>query len=187
MAIDSQLDPSGNYPVLLDPNTTQFEAMGTTYYVDREPRLSVIRERFLEKFSLYSMLGRSPGEIINQLTDAYSAINTGKIGDAAVKIDNLLRGAKELENKTAPVYYICTLFMNRAGEDRQTYTTDDAERKIKDWEDAGLDSRFFLSAGLAWLRATASVNLQLTQSYAELGIPDLPDLQLPGRVSSHPA
>ncbi len=176
---DTQADEeTGIFPQLLDRETTSFVANGVTYEVDRNSGLSVARDRWLEKFSLYSMLGRQPVDIISAIKEAYAAVNNSKLADAAVKLDNLLVGVMNLESKAGPLWYVCTLFINRKGEDRRKYSLADADAKIADWEAEGLDRDFFMGAGLAYLMSTASDYVRLTQSYSELGIQPRPNLDL---------
>lgn len=172
----TNLNPSDLYPVMLDPaSTKRFVANGVTYNVERDSGLTAIREKWLERFRIHSLYGRQPGEIITELTQAYASNNASKHGDVAVRLDNLIRGMKDMEKKSGPLYYVCTLFINRDGEKRTAYSLDDAEAKIKDWEESNIDSRFFLSVALAWLISTSENWLTLTRSYSELGIINLPN------------
>lgn len=144
------------FPVVLDPNTAQsFIANGVTYHIEREGGLSIARDRWLEKLGLYSLLGRDAAGLLKESRRAYDAVNNGKLADAAVILDNLMKGAGDLEAKHGPIYYVCTLFVNREGEDRTKYEINDARRKVADWETEGIERSFFFGLGTAYLSSTA--------------------------------
>lgn len=155
------------YPVILDHKDTQtFTANGTTYLVERDGGLSIARDRWLEKLSLYSLLGRDASGLLRECRMAYDAINNGKMADAAVKLDNIMKGAGDLESKHGPLYYICTLFINQPGEDRKAYSLEDAKRKIADWEEAGIERSFFFGLATDYLSNTADDLSKLILSFS---------------------
>jgi len=157
-------------PIRLDPAVGSFTANGHTYHVEREARLSVARDRWLEKFGLYGILGRDAGTILRELRRAYDANNAGKPGDTAVILDNLLSGVADLNAKEAPLYYICTLFINRTDEDRRGYDLEFAKQKIEDWQ--GVESAFFLSLGLNFLTITGQ-QLSTLMENSSLSLPEM--------------
>jgi hypothetical protein len=160
-------------PVQLDPTVKIFEANGHTYHVEREGRISIARDRWLEKFGLYAMLGRDAKSFLNEVQRAYNALNAGKSLDSGVIMDNLMKGASDLTAKEAPLYYLCTLFINRTDEDRRGYDVELGKQKILDWEAAGIDRNFFLSMGLSYLSFTGEELSVLMQTFSGLRTPDL--------------
>jgi hypothetical protein len=150
----SEIDPK-LLPIILEPGTTRFEAGGHTYHVERDARLSIGRDRWLEKFGLYAVLGRDAITFLKEVRKAYDYNNQGKPGDTAVTLDNLMKGAADLNAKEAPLYYVCTLFINRTDEDRRSFDLELAKQKIQDWTDAGLERSFFLSGALSFLTISA--------------------------------
>lgn len=164
------------YPKTLDPSTTEFVANGVKYYVEREGKLSIIRDRFLEKFSLYSLLGRNASVLLKELKEVYNSINAGKMADAAVKVNDLIKAAVEIDTKHGPLLYVCTLFINREGEDRRSYELEDAKRKLADWEAEGIDSGFFLGLALSFLTSTAENWSELIQTFSSASLVSLSDL-----------
>ena len=115
---------------------------------------------------------------------AYEALNAGKVADAAVLLDNLMKGIQDMEKKYAPLLYVCTLFINREEEDRKTYDLDLAAQKIKDWEEAGIDRDFFTALGASFLSATKQRFEELIQTFSGVWLPSL-DLSPPsGNESS---
>lgn len=156
-------------PLALEPTTLKFEAGGHVYYVEREARLSVARDRWLEKFGIYSLLGRDGIAFLKEVRKAYDANNASKPGDVAVILDNILKGAADLNAKEAPIYYLCTLFINRQDEDRRSYDLEFAKQKIQDWQ--GIERDFFLHSGLSFLKITGQQFSTLMESFSSLDLP----------------
>lgn len=161
---------SNLFPIELELTTSTFEAGGYIYHVERNGRLSVARDRWLEKFSIFSLMGRQSSAILGEIKKAYEALNSGKPVDCGVLLHNLMQGAAEIGAKAAPLYYICTLFINREGEDRRTYSLELGEQKIADWEN--LDAFFFKQLALNYLQITneswSSAVQSLTVNLADL-------------------
>jgi hypothetical protein len=172
------------FPIQLDPAVKTFEANGHTYHVEREGRISIARDRWLEKFGLYAMLGRDAKAFLNEVRRAYDALNAGKSLDSGVIMDNLMKGAADLMAKEAPLYYICTLFMNRTDEDRRGYDLELGKQKILDWEAAGIDRNFFLSMALSYLSFTGDELSVLMQTFSSVRTPDL-TMNPPGASSGN--
>ncbi|MGF7219038.1 hypothetical protein GGR92_005218 [Spirosoma lacussanchae] len=159
-------------PVDLELTTSTFVADGHTYHVNRNGRLSVERDRWLEKFGLFALLGRQSSAFLTELNRLYQAINAGKLADAAVLTDNLMKGAADLGAKSSPLYYICTLFINEEGEDTRHYTLELGEQKIKHWETAGISAFFFKKLALDYLQITEELWSKTIQSIS-LNLPSL--------------
>ncbi|MBC3785712.1 hypothetical protein [Spirosoma utsteinense] len=160
-------------PIQLDPAVTTFEANGHTYHVERQARMTIARDRWLEKFGLYALLGRDGMSFLKEVRRAYDALNAGKALDSGVIMDNLMRASADLSAKEAPLYYVCTLFINRTDEDRRGYDLELGKQKILDWEAAGIDRNFFLSLGLNFLSITGAQLSSLMQTYSGIRTPEL--------------
>ncbi len=159
-------------PVRLDPAAASFRANGHTYTVDREMRLSIARDRWLEKFGLYALLGRDAMSLLKEVRRAYDALNASKPLDAGVVLDNIMKGAADLSAKEAPLLYICTLFINREGEDRRSYDLELGKQKIADWEVAGFERDVFMSWGLNFLSITGEELTQLFRNFSGVKLPE---------------
>jgi len=160
-------------PVNLSPNTTSFEADGHTYTVDHALELSVIRNRYLEKYSLYATLGRDAKSLLLEARRIYDFLNESKLADAVLTTDNLMRGAADLQNRESPILYICTLFINRENEDVRAYSPELGKQKIDDWAKAGITFNFFLSWALNFLRISDAHLNALTQISLSASLPVL--------------
>ncbi|GAB3780634.1 hypothetical protein GCM10028818_33170 [Spirosoma horti] len=169
----SERDPN-LLPVNLSTGTTTFDANGHTYRVDHTIDLSVIRDRYLEKYSLYATLGRDAKAIALEARRIYDFLNESKIADAALTADNLIRGAADLQSRESPILYICTLFINREDEDLRAYSPELGKQKIDDWAKAGITKNFFLSWALDYLKITdAHLNALISLSSLSLRLPAL--------------
>lgn len=168
----SQINPN-LLPIRLDLNAPSFEAGGHTYHVEREARLSVDRDHYLERFSLGALTGRDGMAILREVRRAYDFLNQGKPIDCGVVLDNVMKGAADLSAKEAPLYYICTLFINRTDEDRRTYDLELGKQKIADWRKAGIERDFYIASALNYLSITGAQLTTLMESFSGLDLPSL--------------
>lgn len=116
----------------LDMTKPSFEANGVTYHI--ESGLSI--ERFCE----YQILEKEAGfgvtfkKVFDNLKELHGLMNEVKFVEAAVKLDNMLRGVAKLEEREPTLLKICALFINTAEEDRTTINNDMVVKKIEDWK-----------------------------------------------------
>lgn len=162
-------------PVRLEPTTTRFEADGHTFFVEFEAKLSIARNRWLEKFGIYANLGRDANAIRQEIMRAYQANNDSKPGDVAVILDNALKSVTDIIAKESPLLYIATLFINRQDEDRKSFDLEFAKQKIESWSRAGLESEFFFHWALSYLKISGQLLLTLMENSS---MPNLPSLNL---------
>ena len=172
--------PETSEPIQIDQNATSFEAGGHTYHINRTGRLSMVRDEWLDTFGFWAMMGRQASAFLAEQQRLFNLLNQGQVAEAAVISHNLINGAKDLITKKNPLYYICSLFINREGEDIQAYTLDYGEQKIKDW--GKHDAFFFKQLGLSLLETTELDWSTLIQSISV----SLPNLQLPSPENPNP-
>lgn len=116
----------------LDTTKPSFVANGVTYHI--ESQLSI--ERFCE----YQLLEKEAGfgmsfkKIFENLQDLHKLMNGVKFVEAAVKLDNLMRGVAKLEEREPTLLKICALFINTEDEDRAVINNDMIVKKIDDWK-----------------------------------------------------
>ena len=130
-------------------DSSSFEAKGVTYFV--KETLSVERFRVFEKLQVEYGYGRSFEEFYKQLEKSVDLANKGKGLEAWNIIFNLKEGVgKNLEKSTHPAMLICSLFLVEADEDLTKWDEQQAELKVKNWNDEGYDvnSFFRLAANL---------------------------------------
>ena len=168
--MDSNTEPIE--PISIDQNANSFQANGHTYHINRTGRLSMVRDEWLDTFGFWAMMGRQASAFLTEQQRLFGLLNQGQVAEAAVVSHNLINGARDLITKKNPLYYICSLFINREGEDTQAYSLDYGEQKIKDW--AKHDAFFFKQLGLSLLETTELDWSTLIQSISV----SLPNLQL---------
>lgn len=116
----------------LDVTQPTFVANGVTYYI--ESALSI--ERFCE----YQILEKEAGfglnfkKIFNELKELHNLMNNVKFVEAAVKLNNLMRGVAKLEDREPTLLKICALFINEKDENRSIINNDMIVKKIADWK-----------------------------------------------------
>lgn len=132
----------------IDFKKGSFQANGKTYYINSS--LTIERYAELQIFQAEIGPGMEYEKIFKKLHDVYKLINKMQFADAAVYVNDLIRGFSKLEEKEPTILKICTLMCNTDDEDRTTYNNDLAVKKIEDWKREGIDMRDFfqLASGL---------------------------------------
>jgi hypothetical protein len=130
--------------VLLEDGTQTFEAAGCKYYVAES--FSIERYTIFEEFGLVFGTGSPFMQVFNTLVEAMKMLNSHpvRLGDLSVMINKTLTNIAHIEGRETYAFQVCTLFINRVGENPATWSPEDAKAKIADWKAAGLDARFFL-------------------------------------------
>lgn len=150
----------------LDMSKTSFIANGNTYYI--ESGLSI--ERFCE----YQILEKEAGfglsfkKIFENLKELHGLMNQVKFVEAAVKLDNLMRGVAKLEEREPTLLKICALFINTKDEDRTTINDDMIARKIEDWK-TEYDVRDFFTLALNMVDGFIEIYSSVTRIISESG------------------
>lgn len=130
----------------LDTTQPSFMANGTEYFIESGLSISRFCEyQILEKEAGFSLSFKN---IFDNLRTLHDLMNKTKFVEAAVKLDNLMRGVAKMEEKEPTTLKICALFMNTKDEDRAVITNDMIVKKIDDWKKEGLDIRDFFTVAL---------------------------------------
>jgi hypothetical protein len=126
----------------LDFNANSFEAMGVTYLV--KTSLSVERYKWFEKLQLDFGFGHTFKELYDSLKKSVDLANKGKGLEAWNVIFNLMEGiGKNLDKRAHTSMYICSLFIVTEDEDLTKWDEQQADVKIKNWNDDGIDVNSF--------------------------------------------
>lgn len=127
----------------IDLNTGIFEANGTRYTIEGALTIERYAElQILEKELGYGLTFKA---MFEKLQQAYNLLNKQKPADAAVLLNDMLRGMARLQEREPLVLKICALFMNTDDEDRSSFSADMYNRKIADWKAEKLDMRDFFT------------------------------------------
>jgi hypothetical protein len=126
----------------IDFSTNSFEALGITYYI--KPSLSVERWKWFEKYQNHFAFGKTFQVIYDLLKNSVDFANKGKGLEAWNIIFNLMQTVgKNLDDKSHPALLICALFIATEDEDLTKWDEQQAEKKIKAWNDEGIDINSF--------------------------------------------
>lgn len=143
-----------------------FEANGRKYFV--ETSISTGRFKEYQKLQHHVGFGVDFMSQYKTLTDVYDLLNKQKFADAAVRIHNTINGiTKALDDRQHPALLMCTLFMNREGEDLSSWSEEDAVRKIEDWNKEGFDVQDFFSFAVSTVSGLFLAYEELTQTTLE--------------------
>jgi hypothetical protein len=126
----------------IDFSTSHFEAKGVTYHV--KPSLSVERYRWFEKLQLDFGFGHTFKELYDMLQKAVDLANKGKGLESWNIVFNIKESVgKNLDNRAHTSMYICSLFIVTEEEDLTKWDEQEADQKIKNWNDEGYDVNCF--------------------------------------------
>jgi hypothetical protein len=149
---------------LLPDGTTSFEAAGCKYYI--AGGFSIERYTLYEEFGLTFGLSTPFNYVFATLVDIMNKLNAHpvKLFDLSILVNKALTNVAKLETKESYAFQVCTLFINREGEDVTTWTPELAKAKLADWNAAGLDARFFLRLAAVLVAGFTDAYALLTQN-----------------------
>lgn len=131
----------------------RFVANGREYRVSQ----SVTFERYeaYEVLQVEVGLARTFEQFSDEIKECYNLCNqvaSGKhvFADLAVRLRDLMIGVQLVgAHETPAVLKLCTLFINREGEDIRTIDDGIMDQKIHDWREEGIDLRWFFTFALS--------------------------------------
>lgn len=141
---------NGNQLKRIDFEKGFFEANGKKYFI--EGGMSI--ERYAE-FQIYEKelaYGLTVKGLFDKLGELWRMLNKLKFADAAVLLNDIIRGVSKLEDREPVVLKICALVINEENEDRTQFSQDMITRKILDWKTEGISMADFFRV------ASGSVN-----------------------------
>jgi hypothetical protein len=131
---------------IIDPATGVLMANGNKYIIHAS--MPVGRYSVFEKFQIQCMDDRDPLTYLQDLSSVWNLLNGGKLGEAAVKLYNVMQGIERVINLDPhPFLWICTCFIVKEGTDLKRWDEGEARSSIQDWIEEGYDIRDFF--GLA--------------------------------------
>lgn len=148
----------------LDLTKPRFKANGVHYNI--EGGLSI------ERFCMYQILEKEAGfgvsfkSVFTNLQKLHSLMNNVKFVEAAILLDNMMRGVAKLEEKQPTLLKMCALFINADDEDRSTISEDMIAKKINDWK-AEYDVRDFFQVALNTMDGFLEIYNNVSQIISE--------------------
>lgn len=154
MAEEPDLTKEGNWPELKDIplDAREFTANGKTYRVYTS--VSIDRWEQYELLQIEAGMGRTFEQVVGTLREALDLCNqvaTGKpvFADLAVLLRDQLVGLTLIDERRTPaILKMCTLFINREGEDIRFIDEGLMQSKITDWRMEGIGLRYFFTFAL---------------------------------------
>ena len=139
----------------LTPETKGFVANGTKYYVEK----TISADRYREYLNIEIELGNgiSAVDYFHKVKEAWDIIaNTpmqmltaNHLNKAQTILYQAMEGIGKVADRELEILRICALFINTENEDRRYYSKEIEDRKIKDWNEEGIDiNSFFLLASI---------------------------------------
>ena len=129
---------------LIYPQGKNFEANGKKYRIDTS--VSYDRRLELKVCQLELAYSTTFKQLYENNDKIIAALNKVDFVSASVLAYNIKQGLKKIDEKDIPAAMkICTLFINQEDEDVRYYNEQKCNEKINDWQEAGIDSGFFLS------------------------------------------
>ena len=152
----------------LEPSTKEFEANGRKYIVTE--RLSIERYTMFERLRIetgFTATFEEVFQVVKRTLARCEDIAQGKkvFAEMANDLYNTLKGLTDLNGKKPHAIWLCTLFIITEDEDVRYFDTEVMKRKIKDWEEAGIDSGFFIGLAIGTLADFQNAYSEATQIY----------------------
>ena len=142
-----------------------FEANGKTYTI--EAGLSITRYAELQLLEKEMAYGFTVKGIFEKLQQLVKHLNKLQFFECSIIVNDLMRGAAKLEERTPTVMKICTLFMNTKDEDRTTITADLIDEKLTDWKKEGIDVRDFFTVASGTVNGFLDIYRNVTRTISE--------------------
>lgn len=126
----------------LPADTTRFQANGTWYNVT--DRIATGRMAAYQKMTAtygFGMNTKGFWEMLNQL---WQHLQKMEFARCSVLIYNAMEGLTRIQENRVQAFEICSLFINADNEDARHFDEAQAQKKIQDWQEAGINADFFL-------------------------------------------
>ncbi len=150
----------------IDFKAGSFTANGKVYTI--EEGISIERYAELQLLEKEMAYGFTVKGIFDKLQTVHANMNKLRFVESAIILNDLMRGAAKLEERTPTILKICTLFMNTPGEDRTTISTDLMDEKITDWKKEGIDIRDFFTVAFSTVNEFLAIYQSVTRTISAM-------------------
>lgn len=161
--------------VMPPPDATSFIANGREYRISRS--ISFQRYEAYQILEVELGLARTLDQFQEQVNEAYSLCNQVAAGkhvfaDLAVLLRDMHIGTRLIGQGEIPtVLKLCALFINREGEDVRVVDEGTIDAKVHDWQQAGIDVRYFFGFALnsipGYIEALRAASLDTSKGTGE--------------------
>jgi hypothetical protein len=138
--------------ISLTPETKEFTANGTKYYIEK----TICADRYREYLNIEIELGNgiSAVDYFHKIKEAWSIIadtpiqslTPNHLNKAQSILYQAMEGIGKIADRELEVLRLCALFINTENEDRTKYSKDVEQRKINDWKEVDINSFFLLAS-----------------------------------------
>jgi hypothetical protein len=127
--------------ISLDVDDDKWQINGTWYFKAKK----VITERYqiLERHEIQFGFGGAFRDVFDKITEAYKLGNQRKDLDLGVMLHNVLHGLTNVDSALTYAFEMCTVLLNHEGENLREFTDETRLKKLRDFKEGGIDSRFF--------------------------------------------
>lgn len=149
----------------IDLNKPSFMANGVEYFFEK----GLSQARFIMYQQLQIELPFQTGfsGVVKAFQDSYKLLNQTKFADSAVIMHNALNGIQNISERRIPALELCALFINTKDEDRRIITQDMVDKKLKDWEEEGLDTIPFFQLATSSISGFKEIYSEIIRSSLE--------------------
>lgn len=158
-----------NEPKAISLKDRSFTANGKKYWI--ADKISVDRWKQYEKLVPRLTYSTDFKQLHANLTKAFQLLNkpSPEPLNAGIIIHNILNGIKDADDeKNVPSgLLMCTLVMNREGEDTSVFDEQIAQDKINDWREEGLDILSFFAWAMQSINGFRETYLLYIQAQAQ--------------------
>lgn len=134
----------------IDFSKSVIPANGKEYKILKE--LPIARFKELDKMEVEFFYGFDMQGMFDKLKATFEDLNRSRIGDASVKVHNLMKGiADRIDKREHIVLRICSLFLITDNEDVTVWSEELASQKADDWAKEGYTMTDFFSLVASFL------------------------------------
>lgn len=158
---------------LVDPKTQQivseFTANGQKYFIRRpEDGLPLLRYERLQELSTVTAFDSTYGEILSKVNGLIEKANSlvtkqPKLNELFLDIENIKQSLNKKDRNWDYSLLTCTLFIVRPDEDLNKWEQLEQEKKIEDWNEAGLNMMDFFFLVVYWAVRSHELRLSISQ------------------------
>lgn len=127
--------------ISLDINEDRWVINGHNYF--KAKKIGTERYQLLERHEIQFGFGGAFKDVFDKIAEAYKLGNQRKDLDLGVVLHNILHGLTNVDNALTYAFEMCTVLLNHEGENLREFTEETRLKKLRDFREGGIDSRFF--------------------------------------------
>jgi hypothetical protein len=149
----------------LNVNEDRWLINGTHYF--KAKRIGTERYQLLERHEIQFGFGGAFKDVFDKIAEAYKLGNQRKDLDLGVVLHNILHGLTNVDNALTYAFEMCTVLLNYEGENLREFSDDIRQKKLRDFKEGGIDSRFFFHLAAVNTPGFLTAFKQISQNTSE--------------------